>query len=71
MILGPHDTAILEVLAAAIVPMDPVHIAEAASLLPADVDAALAGLVRDGLVTRVESGRPDRRARYQAVTPGR
>ena len=49
--------------------LDPVHIAERASLLPAEVDAALYRLRLARLVVRLPP-QPKRRRRY-SVAPGR
>ena len=54
---------VLGVLAEARIPLDPVHIAERGGLLPADVDTALAQLVRSDHARRVPAG-PRRRTRY-------
>jgi DNA-binding MarR family transcriptional regulator len=61
------ETRVLEKLAASRIPLDPTHLAERASLLPAETDHALRRLVRKDLAVRVPSKRRDRRDRYKAA----
>jgi DNA-binding MarR family transcriptional regulator len=58
------ETRVLEALLASRVALDATQVAERASLLPADADAALHRLVRKDFVVRVRDGRTDRRPRF-------
>jgi DNA-binding MarR family transcriptional regulator len=58
------ETRVLEALFTSGVALDATQVAERASLLPADADAALHRLIRKDFVVRVRAERRDRRSRY-------
>jgi len=65
-IVDAMESRVLEALSRSKLALDATQVAERASVLPADADAALNSLVRKDIVVRVSGHRKDRGLRYVA-----
>jgi hypothetical protein len=66
MTVDVTESRVLEALSKSGMALDATQVAERASLLPAEADAALARLVRKDFIVKLGAQRADRRSRYTA-----